>query len=177
MSSEVALRPTEHDDLAFVLELERQPENAAFIGQWSETEHAEAIARADREHWVIEASQAPERAGYLISYDLRRAGLGVYVKRIVVSTKSRGLGRSALGLFLDHAFADLSAPFVWLSVFADNTRAQRCYASLGFRARSLGAVERAAHHEAAGGFSEQSLLMFIDRPSHDDSAKVVRAGQ
>jgi len=160
-SAEVELRPTGHHDLAFVLELERHPDNTPFIGSWSEEEHAAAISRPDREHWLVEAGRPRERAGYLIAYDLRAAGLGVYVKRIVVSDKSRGVGRVALGRFVAHAFTELSAPFVWLSVYADNTRAQRCYSALGFRARSLCGAEHAAHHAAVGGFSERGVLMFL----------------
>jgi ribosomal protein S18 acetylase RimI-like enzyme len=158
--SDIGLRRTELRDLDFVLALERHPENSPFIGSWSKEEHQAAMGSSDREHWLIEHGHP---AGYLISYDLRAMGFGVYAKRIVVASKSRGVGRVGLDRFLDHAFTDLAAPFVWLSVFADNARARRCYEALGFRERSFAAAERAAHHAAAGGFSERSLLMFVHR--------------
>ena len=88
----IRLRETTHDDLDFVFALEREPENAAFVGQWSREEHAAAIARPDREHWIIERLPGAEREGFLIAYDLVARGFGAYLKRIVVAGKSRGLG-------------------------------------------------------------------------------------
>jgi ribosomal protein S18 acetylase RimI-like enzyme len=129
----VRLRPTTRDDLDFVFALERMPENAPFVGQWSREEHAAAIERADREHWIIERVPGAERAGFLIAFDLVAAGFGAYVKRIVIDEKSRGLGREALAAFLRHARHDLGAPYAWLNVAVENARAQRAYTALGFR--------------------------------------------
>src|SRR5438045_2458371 len=84
-STDVELRPTGLHDLDFVLAVERHPENAPFIGQWSREEHAAAIDRPDREHWIVEVAGAPDPVGFLIAYDLRAAGFGVHVKRIVVT--------------------------------------------------------------------------------------------
>ena len=89
----VTLRPTGVSELDFVLALERHPDNVPFIGQWSREEHAAVIRAPDREHWIIEAESRP--AGYLIAYDLVSRGFGVYVKRIVIESKARGLGRAA----------------------------------------------------------------------------------
>ena len=154
---EVRLRPTRPADLDFVLALERGAENAPFIGQWSREEHAAAIARPDREHWII-----GDAAGYLIAYDLVAAGFDVYVKRIVVAEKSQGIGREALSAFARHAFADLDARSIWLAVFADNLRAQRAYAALGFRVATLTAEEWALRAAAVGGLSGRSLVMVLD---------------
>jgi RimJ/RimL family protein N-acetyltransferase len=164
----IRLRPTAPADLDQVLALERDPANAPFIGQWSLAEHLDAIERADREHWivgdasgdVVDAASA-ERTGYLIAYDLRSAGYGVYVKRIVVAAKSRGVGRAALGAFARHAFAELRADSVWLTVFADNLRAQRSYRAAGLEIADLSAAERARRHAAVGGFSHTSLVMML----------------
>jgi RimJ/RimL family protein N-acetyltransferase len=45
---------------------------------------------------------------------------------------SQGYGTEALGAFLQHFFGDLAFERMLLSVAAHNTRAQRCYSSLGF---------------------------------------------
>ena len=153
----VTLRPTEVSELGFVLALERHPDNVPFIGQWSREEHAAVIRAADREHWIIEAETRP--AGYLIAYDLVSRGFGVYVKRIVIESKARGLGRAAIAWLTRHALDDLGAPYVWLAVLADNVRAQRSYAAAGFGVARLAANRRSACHQAVGGFSEGSLLM------------------
>src|SRR5258706_134123 len=109
--SDVALRPTETDDLAFVLALERHPDNGRFVCRWTRDEHAAAIVRADREHWIIERPGTPDPAGFLIAYDLRATGFGVHVKRIVVTDKSCGVGRRALTRVLEHALRDLAASY------------------------------------------------------------------
>jgi RimJ/RimL family protein N-acetyltransferase len=139
----VWLRPTERADLEFVLRLERSSENRPFIAQWSSARHVDAIDRPDREHWVIERRLGSTPTGYLIAFNLIPAGFGVYVKRIVIAEKSRGLGRMAMRLFVQHAFDDLGAPFVWLTVFAENTRAQR---SMDCRARIASATCCAARN-------------------------------
>lgn len=113
----IRLRPTGPADLDFVIALERDAENAPFIGQWSPEEHLDAIERSDREHWIVGAEASGGRLGYLIAYDLVAHGHGVYVKRIVVAEKSRGIGRVALERFCRYAFAERVADTVWLTVF------------------------------------------------------------
>jgi RimJ/RimL family protein N-acetyltransferase len=155
----VCLRPTAPADLDFVLALERQPENAGLVGQWTRDEHAAAIERADREHWIVERIGGGERVGFILAFDLSERGLGAYVKRIVVGEKSRGLGREALAAFLRHAARDLGASCAWLVVAHDNARAIRAYSALGFREASPSERERREHAEAVGGFSERMRVM------------------
>ncbi|MHC4162766.1 MAG: GNAT family N-acetyltransferase, partial [Planctomycetota bacterium] len=122
------LRPTREADLPFVRKLEQDAENTPFISQWTTEQHADAIRRSDREHWIIESDDGP--LGYLIAYDLKSQDSGVYVKRIVVSSKGTGLGRAAMEEFLEHAYRDLGSDYVWLAVRPENERAQRSYAAL-----------------------------------------------
>lgn len=128
----VILRPTTAADLSFVTQLELEPENHPFIGHWPAERHTEVIERSDREHWIVETAGGVERHGFLIAFDLRAAGNGVYLKRIAVTPRGMGLGAVAVSQFLSHALEDLSAGFVWLAVVPDNLRAQRMYESLGF---------------------------------------------
>ena len=124
------LRPTRPADLAFVTTLERHPDNRELIGQWSDEEHLQAIARQrGREHWIIEREGRP--AGYLIAFDGREHGAGFYVKRILVADKERGTGKAALAAFLDDATARPGVDFVWLMVRDTNARAQAVYRGLG----------------------------------------------
>lgn len=157
----IALRPTREADLDFVLALEGDPENAPFISQWSRDEHRDTIARPDREHWILTAPGSDERLGYLIAYDLGDVHCGVYVKRIVSAPKSGGVGRAALGRFARHAFDDLRAPYVWLSVRPANLRGQRCYRAVGFEDFVAEPQEIARHDHAAERSSQGSLRMIL----------------
>src|SRR5688500_14283423 len=127
----VTLRPTGAADLAFVTGLERRPDNVELIGQWTDAQHLDAIAGKDRrEHWVIEREGRPE--GYLIAYDCSGAGVGIYVKRVLVDRKERGTGTAALVAFLELAFSRPGVDSVWLIVRGHNRRAQAVYEKLGF---------------------------------------------
>ena len=111
--------------------LERRPDHLEAIGQWSDAEHLEAIGRRNgREHWIVERGGRP--AGYLIAYDCRAQGAGVYVKRILVDAKGRGTGQAALAAFLRDAFARPGVDAVWLIVRNGNDRARAVYSKLGF---------------------------------------------
>jgi ribosomal protein S18 acetylase RimI-like enzyme len=151
------LRPTREADLPFVRELEQNPENTPFISQWTTEQHADAIRRSDREHWIIESDNGP--LGYVIAYDLKAQDSGVYVKRTVVSRKGAGLGRAAMAEFLNHAYRDLGTDYVWLAVRPENERAQRSYQALGFEYTKRS--ERARECLAAGRDPENPNLLMI----------------
>jgi diamine N-acetyltransferase len=163
LQTDIVLRPTQLADLDYVVALERHADNVPFIGQWSREEHAAAIARADRQHRIIASAADGGGAGYLIAYNLVAAGFGVYVKRVVVADKSRGIGRAALRAFLPLAFRDLGTDWVWLAVFAENERAQRSYRAVGLSVLTLTPERRRELRAAVGGFSDRSLVMAIRR--------------
>jgi diamine N-acetyltransferase len=159
VDTSVRLRPTTSTDLDFVSALERHPDQQPFIGQWTREEHLSAIERSDREHWIIESAASRGLLGYLITYDVRAAGYGVYVKRIAVSDKARGVGRRALYAVADHAFRDMQAASVCLAVRRFNERAQRSYRALGFVELPMTSAARCDMTTAVDPFSDECLVM------------------
>jgi RimJ/RimL family protein N-acetyltransferase len=143
--------------------LERDPENTPFVGQWSRAEHADAIARADREHWILGCPDDRARLGFAITYDLRAAGHGLYLNRIVSVEKSKGIGRRAVALLAERAFREQDASHLWLRVRPENARAQRAYAALGFALVPVDADRRRELSGATGDVSERSLVMVLPR--------------
>ena len=129
-NSGMLLRPTTTDDLDFILALEHRPDNREFIGQWLRDEHVETMARADRQHLVMVA-EGGEPLGYLIAYNVIGEGYGLYIKRIAVAERSRGVGRAALSQFAERAWTT-DARLISLAVRTHNERAQRCYRATGF---------------------------------------------
>ena len=151
----VTLRPTRIPDLAFVTGLERRDDHVSVIGQWTDLEHLAAIQSPKREHWIIELDET--LAGYLIAYDVRAEGAGVYVKRLLVAEKDKGIGTLALAKYLDYAFGTLDTRFTWLTVREGNARAQAVYRRLGFDRLDAAPeldrrLSRAAEAPAAGAF-------------------------
>lgn len=161
---DIALRPTTPEDLDFVIALERDDENRPFIGQWSREEHLAAIDRADREHWIV-ADGAGARLGYVILYDVRSMGQGVYVKRIAIGPKSAGVGRRALAQLVEHACRDLGAEFVTLGVIPHNHRAQKAYRAVGFEVMTLTEPELRRMQADVDPFPDDCLVMKIGRGS------------
>lgn len=160
-ATRVTLRRTEPSDLEYVLAVERDPENTPYIGSWTRAEHGAAIDAADREHWIIECGGAP--AGYLITIDQRAAGRGMHIKRIAVSSKSRGIGRAALEQYAHRAFEQLGAELVWLDVLTANARARAAYRAVGFEVRTLAPEELARWAASVGGFDDPSVIMTLTR--------------
>ena len=172
---EVRLRPTLESDLGWVTALERRPDHVDIIGQWSDAEHLAAIRRRDgREHWIIEQDGA--RAGYLIAYDCRSGGAGIYVKRILVDEKERGTGRAALSSYLGEAFSRSGVDSVWLIVRNGNDRARAVYESLGFERLEPGIEEAKRYDAVAEAPQEKCFRMRLRRQgSREDEARSSRS--
>ena len=158
---DLRVRRTAISDLDFVLALEQHPDTRAFIGQWPREEHALTLTRPDREHWIVERGPHFEPVGYVILYDVIAAGYGVYVKRIAIADKSRGVGRRALAALVDHAFEELASPSVCLAVYPQNLRARRSYAAIGFSEITLFPAERRDMQQRVDPFPDECLVMLV----------------
>lgn len=77
----------------------------------------------------------------------------------------QGYGREAIGLLLDHAFAELNLHRVQLRVLADNARAIRCYERVGFQREG---VLREAFFDG-GRHVDELLLAVLQREWLDRS--------
>ncbi|MGV3570024.1 MAG: GNAT family N-acetyltransferase [Ramlibacter sp.] len=128
----VRLRPTMQSDLEFVLSLERDPANLPFITPWERTQHEAAIRFPDFRHFIVEAGNDLEAAGFLILIGCRSQNLSLELKRMVVQSKGQGHGRAALRVAKKVAFDDLGAHRFWLDVKKRNTGARALYESEGF---------------------------------------------
>jgi diamine N-acetyltransferase len=160
----IRLRQTIPADLDFVLALEHHPDQKPFIGQWTREQHLETMARPDREHWIIERAENVAPQGYLIAYDVRDAGYGIYIKRIAIVEKSKGVGREALREFLAHAFRDQQAASVCLAVRHHNARAIRAYAAVGFVERPLSGDEWHVFRTRVDPVGDDCLVMRVPAP-------------
>ena len=128
----VRLRPTMQSDLDFVLSIEQDEANLPFITPWERMQHEAAIRFPDFRHFIIEGGPGLEAAGFMILIGCRNQQRSLELKRMVVQTKGRGLGRAALRVVKKVAFDDLHAHRLWLDVKSRNTRAQGLYRSEGF---------------------------------------------
>ncbi len=119
-------------DLAYVLSLEQDAQNLPFITPWDRTQHEAAIRFPDMRHFIIEAGQGLEPAGFIILIGCRSQHQSLELKRMVVQTKGQGFGRAALRVAKRVVFEDLHAHRFWLDVKQRNARAKAFYDSEGF---------------------------------------------
>lgn len=164
----VRLRPTLQSDLDFVLSLERDPQNLPFITPWEQVQHDAAIRFPDFRHFIIEAGETLEAAGFLIFVGCKNRHQSMELKRMVVQSKSGGIGRAALRTAKKVAFEDLGAHRFWLDVKQSNTRAQGFYTSEGF---TVEGVLRESVRLDDGAFDSLVLMSML---RHDFDARRAR---
>ena len=133
VSERIRLRPTAEADLPFVVELEHDPANTPFVGQWSIGEHKAALTNPDIGHWIIESDDDGAPLGYVIALGLTSNKHEIYLKRIVVAHEGRGIGRKALRVFHHMALRELGAGRIRLVVRRNNERARKFYLREGYK--------------------------------------------
>ena len=136
----VILRALEREDLKRLHELERNVD-LVLLGdaEWS------PIPLAAREKWFEKRLDDDDHCKFAIEADGKLVGdcqLQMRDRRSQVSSLGiaiydpdyvgKGYGREALGLFLDWAFRVQNYERIWLTTWATNERAIRCYRALGF---------------------------------------------
>jgi len=131
-SAHLRIRPTMLSDLDFVVSVEQDDRNLPFITPWERTQHEGAIRFPDSRHFIVEAGADWARTGFVILQGCRSPNRSVELKRIVLQTHGRGLGRACVRLLKQLAFRDLHAHRFWLDVKSRNTRALHVYAGEGF---------------------------------------------
>ena len=141
--SPMSLRIATPADIPAVIALERGSIARQFVGQWSEDRHRTTLAGPDARYYVSEAPGGIE--AYVILRGLREDSRSIELKRIVVRTPERGLGRQILTDLIRIAFRELGAHRLFLDVFDDNARARHLYESLGFKYE--GVMREAAHRD------------------------------
>lgn len=128
----IICRPTAIADLAFVLAAENDPENAPFVGQWSQERHQQAIADANEAHLIIAHSDDGRPLGYCILQGITDPHGVIQIRRLVITEKGKGYGRIVLAQIQDLAFQTYGAHRLWLDVKTNNPRAQHLYTQSGF---------------------------------------------
>jgi diamine N-acetyltransferase len=166
------LRPTMLSDLDFVISVETDAQNLPFITPWERTQHEGAVRFPDFRHFIVEAGEAYESAGFVILQGCRNPHRSVELKRVVLQAKGRGLGRECVRQLKRMAFRDLRAHRFWLDVKQLNTRALALYQSEGFveEGRLRESVRTSADGAATGsgadgaaGYDTLVVMSMLDR--------------
>ncbi|MGB7757593.1 MAG: GNAT family protein [Salinisphaera sp.] len=158
-----AIRPTLEADCDFVLAAESHPDNAGFVEQWSHSRHRQTMLGTDSLHWIIESHRQP--IGYAILEDADDPNHSLLLRRVVIASKGRGHGRTALVLLMHYCFEVLGFHRLWLFVAVANRRAVSLYRRLGFVEEGV-ARECSRHEDRYSSMYIMSMLEpeYRDRP-------------
>lgn len=127
----MTFRQAAHQDLSYILELERKFRELRLLGGDEPALHERQLNDPDCLYWIVEKESRP--VGFVIMRSLHSKDRCVELKRIAVSEPGRGLGREILRMVMDKAFHEFGAHRLWLDTYSDNSRAQHVYRSVGFR--------------------------------------------
>ncbi len=122
-------RPTEVEDLDFVIELEK--EGYPYVLKWSKDKHKEAINNNDIKHLIL--CEEYEKIGYCILAGFEKGNDNIEIKRIVISEKNRGIGRKSLEALIKYLFEKMEIHRVWLDYHEFNEVGAYLYESMGFK--------------------------------------------
>jgi diamine N-acetyltransferase len=127
----LTLRPALFADIGAIMAIERSPDYERYVGRSDEEGHR-AMLSSPSHAYRLGLGERDAVEAFAVVRGLDDPHLNLYLKRIAVTRPGEGVGTAFLGLVLDEAFGPLSAERFHLDCFADNIRAQRSYAKLGF---------------------------------------------
>ena len=125
------LRRAEAADIAAIMGIERGPGFEFYVGRSSHAQHEQMLA-SPRYTYFLGLGLRDDALAFAILRDFDDPHGNLYLKRIAAARTGEGIGTAFLRLLIEWAFAHSSAHRFYLDCFADNARAQRAYAKLGF---------------------------------------------
>jgi ribosomal protein S18 acetylase RimI-like enzyme len=153
----LTLRPATLADLGAVMAIERSPDYERYVARSEEEEHRAMLSSPSHAYRLgVGVSGAVE--AFAVVRGLGDPHLNLYLKRIAVARPGQGVGAAFLSLVLDEAFGPMGAERFHLDCFADNVRAQRAYAKLGF---TRDGVLRKAYRQADGTRTDLVMMAIL----------------
>jgi ribosomal protein S18 acetylase RimI-like enzyme len=151
------LRPATLADIGAVMAIERSPDYERYVARSEEEEHRAMFGSASHAYRLGVAESGAVEA-FAVLRGLGDPHLNLYLKRIAVTRPGQGVGTAFLRLVLDEAFGPMRAERFHLDCFADNVRAQRAYAKLGF---TRDGVLRKAYRQADGTRTDLVMMALL----------------
>lgn len=131
------LRVATLDDLDFIMQTERDPENSKFVMALSREGHQAQLNTPSRLHFIVEEKATNERIGFLMVNEIDNPHNEVEWHKIIINKKGHGYGKEALKLLMAWSFEDMKFHRGWLDCKDYNTRALHVYESVGLKREAL----------------------------------------
>lgn len=120
------------EDIPYVMEQERGPENRDYVFQYSFDQHKKLLSSKSEMLLIIKDRVSENKIGFIICEHDKRSD-SFELRRIVIDAKGKGAGKEIIKGLLNYAFTNLGINRLWLDVFSDNDRAIRLYEALGMK--------------------------------------------
>lgn len=132
MWEDLLIRKGADQDIDFICEAENNPENASFVTQWTAQQHRN-LMQSPSALYLIAQTDKEKRVGYIILDNLEGKHKNIEIKRIIVTEKGKGYGRTLIKATKHLVFNNLNGHRLWLDVLEFNLRAKHLYESEGFK--------------------------------------------
>jgi RimJ/RimL family protein N-acetyltransferase len=126
----VQVKEALHEDLPSFVAMEQATDTMEFIIPYRLEDHAQKFA--DPALVYLRILDDGVLVGFFI-LAMDADGRSVEFRRVVVSTKGKGIGQQAIKLMEDYCRTALGRSRMWLDVFAHNARGRHIYEKLGYR--------------------------------------------
>jgi len=126
----MSLEPATPGDIPAIMAIERIPDYAVYLGNFTAGEHAAKMADDDYRYFAWR--EDGRLVAFAILARLTDPSNVVLLKRIGTSDPGRGIGRAMMPLLIDWVFETTGANRFELDVSAANPRAERVYRREGF---------------------------------------------
>lgn len=121
---------TKTSDIATIIAMENDSENAQFISPNTKQEHLALIQDDNVDHLMLKMNS--RTIGFVVLTGKKNRNRSLEFRRIVINEKGRGYGRLAIKKIIQYSFEELNAHRLWLDVLENNARARHLYLSEGF---------------------------------------------
>lgn len=152
------VRAAEEDDLNYIIGLEQNEENNAFVFQGTIEEHLYEIRDKNTYLMIIEDKSNQFPMGFILSGIIRKSDI-FELRRIVISDKNKGFGKEAISGLMKYCFEELSINRFWLDVFTDNHAGIHLYRQLGM---TLDGILRESH-KTENNYRDQMIFSILKK--------------
>ncbi|MDP3386348.1 MAG: GNAT family protein [Eubacteriales bacterium] len=154
----LVVRAAEDNDLEFIMALEQDKENNAFVFQGTIEEHLDEIRDENTYLMIIEDKFNHSPSGFILSGIKRKSDI-FELRRIVIAEKNKGFGKEVIIGLMRYCFEELSINRFWLDVFTDNHTGIHLYRQLGMR---LDGILRESH-KSGNHYRDQMIFSMLRR--------------
>jgi RimJ/RimL family protein N-acetyltransferase len=154
----LVVRAAEENDLEFIMGLEQDKENKAFVFQGTIEEHLDEIRDENTYLMIIEDKSNHCPVGFILSGIQRKSDI-FELRRIVISEKNKGFAKETISGLMRYCFGELSINRFWLDVFTDNHAGIHLYRQLGM---TLDGILRESH-KSGNLYRDQMIFSILKK--------------